>query len=168
MVTLNKFSLTENRKLHLKSSYDIILELIPEEGTCSKLKNTVLYHDIGYSNEAAFENSDDHNLKGYLFWQGKNVVHEKAILFHSRFSEVILTCEDIDVLATYIVDYCDIHSGPQGQRVSIDERIDEIGKRYGEDSLVYTVMNNRRDYYKTLDVTILEIIKLYKKQLLLN
>ena len=36
--------------------------------------------------------------------------------------------------------YCDITTGPQGQDVTLDERIAEVGDRRGRDSVVYRAL----------------------------
>lgn len=44
--------------------------------------------------------------------------------------------------------YCDMTSGPEGQSVDVDERINEVMRRYGPDSVVTRSIEVAADYLR--------------------
>jgi hypothetical protein len=49
--------------------------------------------------------------------------------------------EDVDPFLVSALTYCDMTTGPDGARLSVDERIDEILTRYGPEDLVYKAIS---------------------------
>lgn len=84
-----------------------------------------LLHDIGYE---FCERKQDHGSaggellkeQGYKFW--------KEVYFHG------LPQEEYSSQELWLLNYVDLITGPTGEYISIQERIDDIGERYGKDS----------------------------------
>jgi hypothetical protein len=104
-------------------------------------------HDIGYSPELA--DTGFHPLDGARYL--RDVEHADAMLCDlvANHSCAVIEAEErglADVLSSEFpaptpilndaLAYCDMTTTPDGQRVSMDERISEIRARYGPDSIV--------------------------------
>lgn len=82
-------------------------------------------HDIGY---AFVEKQEDHAVvagevlksQGYKYW--------KEVYYHG------IAQDEYDSVELRLLNYMDITTGPTGNVVTIEERIDDIKHRYGEDS----------------------------------
>ncbi|GHO72608.1 hypothetical protein KSD_03790 [Ktedonobacter sp. SOSP1-85] len=101
-------------------------------------------HDIGYAPE--LKRAGFHLIDGaiYLRAQGYErlaylVAHHSESQFEARFrgleSELAQFLREHSPLAEAL-NYCDMTTGPQGQRVSFEERIADILSRYGETDIV--------------------------------
>lgn len=101
-------------------------------------------HDIGYAPE--LKRTGFHPIDGaiYLRAQGYErlaclVAHHSEAQFEARLrgleSELAQFLREHSPLAEAL-NYCDMTTGPQGQRVSFEERIADILSRYGERDIV--------------------------------
>jgi hypothetical protein len=84
-----------------------------------------LIHDVGY---AFVDRQEDHasaagevlKTQGYKYW--------KEVYYHG------IPQNEYDSIELRLLNYIDITTGPSGDIVSVDERIEDIKERYGEDS----------------------------------
>lgn len=101
-------------------------------------------HDIGYA--PALIKTGFHPLDGASFLQGKGQYRLAAFCAHHSCSEVEAGHRGLAAQLGAIVrppaqlldalTFCDMTSGPTGERVFFGERYEEIQKRYGPDHLV--------------------------------
>lgn len=84
-----------------------------------------MLHDIGYE---FVEKQDEHEIKGgeilrkqgYKFWQ--------EVFYHGN-PDSEYKSPELDLL-----NYCDMTTGPNGENMTVEERINDIIQRYGENS----------------------------------
>jgi len=87
-----------------------------------------MLHDLGYE---FVENQNEHEImggqilreQGYRFW--------REIFYHGN-PDAEYYSPELDLL-----NYCDMTTGPNGEDMTIEERIADIMHRYGEDSEQY-------------------------------
>jgi hypothetical protein len=101
-------------------------------------------HDVGYAPELLF--SGFHPLDGarWLAMQGQHrlaglVAHHTGASFEAAalgLSEAINEFPDEASAVSDALTYCDLTTGPVGERVTVARRLDEIERRYGATSLV--------------------------------
>lgn len=101
-------------------------------------------HDIGYAD--AINDSGFHPLDGarFLRRQGEEVLaclaaHHSSSDVEARHRGLSGQLEQFELPAGVLLDaltFCDMTSGPTGERVSFDERLAEILERYGPDHVV--------------------------------
>ena len=101
-------------------------------------------HDIGYA--PSLQKTGFHPLDGAYYLRAQNqerlaslVAYHSGAQFEAHLrglTPVLLTfaheCSAIDDALTY----CDMHTGPSGQQMSFQQRIDDILQRYGEKHIV--------------------------------
>ncbi len=107
-------------------------------------------HDIGYA--APLVTTGFHPLDGARYlrdtgfgdrWLWTLVAHHTCALIEAEergLGEVLAAefpVDDVDPFAVAAVTYCDMTTGPDGQRVDVDERIAEILARYPADHVVH-------------------------------
>lgn len=109
------------------------------------LVTAAVLHDIGYAPDLAATNF--HPLDGARFLQGQDVPARLCALV-ARHSCAIKEAElrgcasdvaeypDEETPLRDALWYCDMVTGPDGQRLTIDDRLTEIRTRYGPESLV--------------------------------
>jgi Predicted HD superfamily hydrolase len=101
-------------------------------------------HDIGYAPELAV--TGFHPLDGALHLRRLGyerlaglVAHHTGARHEARFrglQEALAEFEDEDSLVTVALAYCDLTTGPGGERMTPEERLLDVGARYGGDSPV--------------------------------
>jgi hypothetical protein len=101
-------------------------------------------HDIGYAPELVVH--DFHPLDGALWLQRERhrrlaglVAHHTGARFEAKahgLSEALAAFQDERSAVSDALGYCDLTTGPTGQRVTVVERLEEIERRYGSASLV--------------------------------
>lgn len=137
-----------SRYNHLVSAHNIakyILEdTIVRDDIKLKILNTVLLHDIGYSNK--INETDNHNLDGYRFLKenAPDLCFNNVVLLHGDmvnlckdedkefYRDVYNNLTEIEQIALVVVDYCDNHSDGNGEWVNVMERFEEMKERYGD------------------------------------
>lgn len=108
-------------------------------------------HDIGYSPDIAA--TGFHPLDGARHLRDTTdaapvlcclVAHHSGALVEGRFRDLSAVLEREFPLATIappelldVLTYCDMTTGPAGDPVRVDERLDEIAERYPADSVVH-------------------------------
>lgn len=130
------------------------------------LLNACYLHDIGYSPK--LNQYDFHPLDGAIFVRekgfSKSVV--AAVLFHSCAYETVKETRP-DLLPIYeeknmdldeqdrtfidLVTYCDLHTSPTGQRITLEKRVQDVVERYGKHHTVSRMMlANQKNYKETI------------------
>lgn len=159
-----------NRYKHIIGVVRQMKHLLDRIDIADKLKplliQTAYLHDIGYCDRLNATNF--HPLDGAIFAQNhgfpKPVV--AAVLFHSGAYESakkarrdlvsiydanITLLVDTDWLFIDLVTYCDLHTAPNGEKITFDERIQDIVQRYGENHDVSRFMvGNHKNFKKTI------------------
>jgi hypothetical protein len=135
-----------NRWLHTQGVTDAAVRIrdsVPPDDA-ELLVAAAYLHDVGYSPE--LEGTGFHPIDGARWLRGLGherlaalVAHHSAARFEARARGLAAELADFPDEASVVSDalaYCDLTTGPTGQQVTIDERLDEIVSRYGGESLV--------------------------------
>jgi putative nucleotidyltransferase with HDIG domain len=113
-------------------------------------------HDVGYAPDLAV--TGFHPLDGarWVRDQGRNARLARLVAHHScatyeaqvrGFLRVLLAEFEPEDSATYdALVFCDMTTGPDGEAVSFEERIEDIYKRYGPDHEVSRALDSSRPY----------------------
>jgi hypothetical protein len=106
-------------------------------------------HDVGYAPELAVHGF--HPVDGALWLREQGMDRLAALVAHhsaARFeadahglAELLATFEDEQSAVSDALAYIDLTTGPSGERVTVAERLSEIERRYGGDSLVARALN---------------------------
>lgn len=117
-------------------------QLVPEDREV--LVAAAYLHDIGYAPEVAV--TGFHPLDGarHLRALGHQrlaglVAHHTGARHEARLRglhEALAEFEDEDSLVTVALAYCDLTTGPDGERMTPEQRLLDVAARYGEDSPV--------------------------------
>ena len=111
-------------------------------------------HDIGYAPELA--DTGFHPLDGarFLRHQGVDgrlcglVAHHSCAVIEAEMrglaAELLAEFPREESVVSDALTYCDLTTGPDGQRLTVDERLAEIVSRYGPDSLVGRFIDQAR------------------------
>lgn len=105
-----------------------IVALQPEKFECNADEAYLigLLHDIGYEFS---ENQIDHAHNGGLFLKEQGYKYWREIYYHgtvqNEYNSVILI----------VLNYVDLTTGPNGESLSIEMRINDIVERYGKESI---------------------------------
>ncbi|SDZ36188.1 HD domain-containing protein [Thermoactinomyces sp. DSM 45892] len=161
---------TQDRYHHILGVVDRMKELvkkivIPDEWR-TQLIQTAFLHDIGYSEQLNQYNF--HPLDGALFVQkigiSKSVL--AAILFHSDaytsakhirpdlfevYSDNYDLLDETDHMFIDLITYCDIHTSPTGIEITLQERVRDVVRRYGEGHPVSDMMLLSQTYYQEVE-----------------
>ncbi|MDR3423664.1 MAG: HD domain-containing protein [Alphaproteobacteria bacterium] len=111
-----------------------------------KLIRAAIYHDIGYAEPYRVTNF--HSVDGALAARKHGIGEDiaEAVLYHTgswidmRLLRLDLKdyydaeCRMMKTPLNRAVSFCDLHTGPLGQRFSLDERLADIVNRYGPKS----------------------------------
>lgn len=147
-IDILKFTTNEEttRYKHLTACYNQAEELLDniniDKETKEKILNTVLLHDIGYSEK--INTTKNHTLDGYNYLKDNypNICFHKAIALHGdviniceneykdTFNEIYESLSDIEFATLIILDYCDTHVDGFGNRVTIAGRWADLEKRH--------------------------------------
>lgn len=84
-----------------------------------------MLHDIGY--EFA-EEQQDHADKGGLILKNQGYKYWKEVYYHGFFQH------EYDSPMLRLLNYVDMITGPTGEYMTVQERIEDIAVRYGRDS----------------------------------
>lgn len=118
----------------LKHSYAVaccmrdIVQRHPEDYACSPEDMYILgmLHDIGY---AFVEHQPDHAHAGGLALKRQGYRYWREVYYHS------IPQEEYDSAELRLLNYADITTGPDGNPMAMQERIDNIILRYGKGSI---------------------------------
>jgi hypothetical protein len=101
-------------------------------------------HDIGYASELAA--TGFHPLDGARFVRDQGFPELAMLVAHhtgARNEAALRGVDDLlrefpyeDLLLLRALTYCDLTTGPEGSRTTVDERVTEIQTRYGSDHVV--------------------------------
>lgn len=101
-------------------------------------------HDVGYA--AGLIDTGLHHLDGALWVRAHGGNELASLVAHHTSADDEATLRGLDTeLAGFpmvrdivhaALTYCDVISGPSGERMSLDQRIAEVADRYGEDDVV--------------------------------
>jgi putative nucleotidyltransferase with HDIG domain len=165
---LAEFLPSEEKRYHhilgvVRHMQTILPRLELEQETKELLIQAAYLHDVGYSKQLNQYNF--HPLDGAVFAQQagfpKPVI--AAVLFHSEAIETVRENRN-DLLPIYslnqklldeqdrlfidLVTYCDVQTSPKGEKVSLDERVQDVVERYGENHPVSQMMIFCKPKYK--------------------
>jgi putative nucleotidyltransferase with HDIG domain len=127
-----------------------------------KLKLAALYHDIGYS--AQYRVTGFHPVDGAMAARKHGLSEEiaQAILYHGgSWKEAQLLRPDLkeyyadqcQMMATPLsraMTYCDLHTGPNGEAFSVEERLADIRQRHAANQPLLQVMHEYEDRFKMI------------------
>ncbi len=131
------------------------------------LLQTCYLHDVGYSPQ--LNQNNYHQLDGAIFAnaQGFSKPVVAAVLFHSCAYESAIPSrpdlvdiyeqnfsllDDVDRMFIDLVSYCDLHTSATGECVTLQERVDDVVIRYGEDHEVSRLMlANQPEFEEMID-----------------
>lgn len=157
----------ENRYHHILGVVRNMKETLPKldlnEEVKKELIQAAFLHDIGYSPK--LNKNNFHPFDGAHFAQQagfpKPVI--AAILFHSEAYETVKETRS-DLFPTYslnhdlldeqdrlfidLVTYCDVQTSPQGEKISLDERVQDVVNRYGKTHPVSQMMIHCKPKYQ--------------------
>jgi len=85
-----------------------------------------MLHDIGY---AFVRNHRDHAIAGAEILRDSEYKYWKEVLYHSSDQN------EYDSVALQLLNYADLTVGPNGEDMTIPERIGDISARYGQGSI---------------------------------
>lgn len=163
------------RYKHLTGCYELAKELLEnvkmDNEVKEKILNSVLLHDIGYSNK--LNKTDCHSLDSYNYLKDNypDVSFYKSILLHGELinycpeefkeeiQEVYDSLTDLEFATLIIIDYCDNHVNGYGVRVTVDERWEDIKSRHDKDSPVVKYAEELTNYCYHIDNIIDEILR---------
>lgn len=121
-----------------------------------RLEQAAIYHDIGYAKQ--WDITGFHPVDGAMAARshGLDETIAQAILYHSgSWKEAQLMCPDLrdyyaseclmmDTPLNRALCYCDMHTGPQGQSFSLDERLDDVRIRHAANKPLLGIID---EYY---------------------
>lgn len=164
-----EYYLSGDRLKHSIAVSEKINSILPEVLSLyrEKIVTAAIYHDIGYS-DFIEKPTNNHNLDGYQYIRHKvDPVIAYLVLMHSngkkqaydsglrsifdaaessaRFFVNINSDTKTKLLISDMVDlinYCDMTTSRDGADISMDKRLEDIGKRYSKDSLVYNTIKD--------------------------
>ena len=123
--------LTNDRLKHCKKIAERMMEYVKTHTnifTCKPEEMYILglFHDIGYAfvdKQVEHEHVGGYLLKtqGYKYW--------KEVYYHGD------PLAEYDSMELRLLNFMDITTGPTGEIMTIDERIEDIKKRYGDNSV---------------------------------
>lgn len=135
-----------NRWLHSRAVAGTACEIrdsLPAEER-EMLVAAAYLHDVGYAPELT--DTGFHPIDGARWLRGLGherlaalVAHHSAASFEARargLTDALAEFPDEHSVISDALAYCDLTTGPTGQRVTIEDRLAEIVGRYGVDSLV--------------------------------
>lgn len=169
------------RYQHILGVTQMMKELLPSLSIPDDWKSMLItacyLHDIGYSPKLS--QYGFHPLDGAIFAAQQQFPKPivAAVLFHTGAIESAKEEKDPNILAIYqqhqplldeqdqlfikLVTYCDLQTSPTGERITLQERIDEICDRYGHEHQVSQLMIKNQNYYEK---TIQEVAQLIQSQ----
>ena len=128
--------------------------VVVNEGERAVLLASAYLHDIGYAPSLAVTGC--HALDGARHL--RDLGHERLaglVAYHSgsRFeaelrglAEELAAFADEDSALTRLLTYCDMTTGPRGESFTLDERLSEVGRRYGPDHVVTRSLSAARPW----------------------
>lgn len=136
-------------------------------GVVRSMKNLLSYlHDIGYSPKLT--QFHFHPLDGVIYAAQRNFPKPvvATVLFHSCAYELAKVENHSQIISIYQehlplldqqdhkfidwVTYCDLHTSPTGEKITFQERFEEILHRYAPHHKVSQMMQKNKGYYEEL------------------
>ncbi|MDQ0418843.1 hypothetical protein J2Z48_003048 [Croceifilum oryzae] len=160
----------QNRYHHVLGVVERMRELLEKINIPSEWKpqlvQTAYMHDVGYNEQLNQHNF--HPLDGALFAEEIGIPKPiiAGILFHSdAYTSVKHTrpdlieiydkkynlLDEIDHTFIDLITYCDIHTSPVGAKITLEERVLDVIKRYGEGHEVSNMMLLSQPYYQEVE-----------------
>lgn len=148
--TSDRFMVSLGRRaLHVRQAAALAHEVgLAMSGEPAVLAAAAWLHDIGYSNElvrtgfhpldgARWLRTQDQEELALLVAHHSGARHEAVLRgIDGYLEEFPYRGSDLDLALTY----CDLTTGPDGRRVTLECRIEEIHERYGQDHVVSRTM----------------------------
>ena len=123
---IHSYRVAEKMKNIVLSCKDIDFNISPEDAFVLGFM-----HDIGYQLlDDHNHDASKHNILGGQFLEDK-FRYWKEVYYHGEVQN------EYDSNALFLLNYCDMTTDMRGQDVSMDMRIQDIIKRYGDNSKAY-------------------------------
>lgn len=180
MLAIDILKETTNEELsrykHLMSCYNLAKELLDtidmNNDIKEKILNTILLHDIGYSDVISC--TGNHFVDGYTYLENKypDICYHKAILLHSdfintcneKYTELVYnvydSLSDLEFATLIILDYCDSHVDGMGNEVTIEGRWADLNKRHSGNESKMKVVNETKSYAYHVEKIVNHILNL--------
>lgn len=118
--------LTQNRMHHILAVASKMKELAPQYGVDPEEAFALgFFHDIGY--EIA-EKQSEHARDGAMLLFRQGYKYWKEIAFHG------MPQDTYDSPMLRLLNFADLTTGPNGENMTIEQRIEDIAVRYGKGS----------------------------------
>lgn len=122
----------------------------------ARLVAAAYLHDVGYASHLVI--TEFHALDGAVWLTGlvepevvALVAHHSCAWVEAEIRGLSSQLEEMPQPNLELLDAltcCDMTSGPEGQSVDVDERINEVMRRYGPDSVVTRSIEGAADYLR--------------------
>lgn len=162
---LDKFiSKDSNRYKHIIGVINLAKEIENTISFNGDLIQAALYHDIGYSDSLQY--TKFHPIDSALKAEADNISPniKNAILCHTGArGEANLINKDLMIYYKFIEEdfklanfltYCDTHINSKGEKVSLNERLNDIYERYDKNHYVYKNIKKHEKYFKEIEKNI--------------
>lgn len=137
---------------------ELLSDILIDEKIKEKILNTILLHDIGYSEK--LKDTGIHAIDGYRYLDANypDLCFHKAIYMHSDFVNVCPdnykeesnllydSMTDLEFATLLIVDYCDSHIDGYGNEVTINGRWEDLENRYKTRPVVLAIAKTTKEY----------------------
>lgn len=151
-----------SRYKHLASCFSLASELLEgitvSDAIRNKILNTILLHDIGYSEKIKV--TGEHAVDGYNYLNENypDLCFTKAILLHSdkinqvskNYLQLVTDTYDslseIEFITLILLDYCDTHISAYGDECTIDDRWCDLRNRYVDNETILKSINENYEY----------------------
>jgi hypothetical protein len=127
-----------------QAARQLTIGLAPEDAEV--LIAAAYLHDVGYARELAF--TGFHPLDGARHLRGIGLERLAGLVAHHTqgrheaklrgLQEALAEFDDEDSLVSAALAYCDLTTGPSGERMTPRQRLLDVNARYGDDSPVTT------------------------------
>jgi len=126
--------ISDDRLLHVRQvarrAQEIAHDVFGWDDTkCREMFVMGFVHDIGY--EYAEEQREHENIGGELL-RGTEFSYWKEVYHHGRPGSSYQSDE------LFVLNLADMQTDSRGNRVTVDERLNDIASRYGKDAIQYT------------------------------
>ena len=153
------------RYAHIESAVRLAEEIEKAYGKFDgKLKLAVLYHDIGYAKQ--WDVTGFHPVDGAIAARAHGLGEDiaQAILYHSgSWQEARLMYPDLDsyyasecrMMETPLaraVTYCDLHTSPLGQNLSLDERVEDFNRTHATNQPLVDIIDAYYQRFQAITV----------------
>lgn len=158
------------RLAHIRQVIELARALEARRGFGGRLIAAALYHDLGYAPE--FAQTGFHPVDSAVLARadGLDPVVTDAVLHHSG-ARTLAELSRPDVLAAYgpvcrmmdtelsrALTFCDNHTGPNGERFTLSERLAEIRQRHAARPAILAVLDRHMPQFLSIEAEFLPLM----------